>query len=319
MILHPSYPLLLLALAVGAFVLVSHRRGRTPRSVTIRRVAMAALLLLVAVRPTVGAAAGRAAASDVDVLFVVDRSNSVAAEDYGADKRPRLEGMRADGIELVEAFAGAQYGLITFDSEARVELPFTTDGAAMTTALDTVVQQNANYGAGSGIHLGLTPALELLTRRAEEHPERRQYLVYLGDGEETSETEPEPFDDLSGVVDDGVVLGYGTAEGGRMRTEPNSDHYVYDHTKHQEAISTIDEAALNDIADRIGIDYEHRTAPGGLADRADDLGGGFIASGDDVVSGREVYWLPALGLATLALVELWQVTLGAIRTRRELR
>lgn len=318
MTLHPYWLLLLVAVTAGTVVVLGHRRGLTDRKAMWRRVAMAGLLLLVALRPTVGSGTSQAAATEVDVLFLVDRSNSIAAEDYDG-QRPRLEGVKADGLELVEAFAGAQFSMITFDSTAQVVLPFTTDGAAMSTSLDTVVHQNSNYGAGSSIDLGLPLAVEMLQRRAEEHPNRSQYVVYLGDGEQTAAEEPKSFEELSGLVDGGVVLGYGTEQGGRMRSEAGDDHYVFDHVNNQEAISKIDEAALTAIADQAGIDYEHRTAPGGLADRADDVGsGGLFSSASDVVTGREVYWIPALGLAGLALLELWHIALVAIRTRREL-
>lgn len=318
MTLHPYWILLLVALAAGVVVALGHRRGLTTRTVMWRRVAMAGLLLLVALRPTVGSSPSQAAATDVDVLFLVDRSNSIAAEDYDG-QRPRLDGVKADGTELVEAFAGAQFSLITFDSTAQVELPFTTDGAAMTTSLETLVHQNSNYGAGSSIDLGLPLAVDLLARRAEEYPDRSQYLVYLGDGEQTVEAAPQSFEELAGLVDGGVVLGYGTAQGGRMRTAPGEDHYVYNYTTNKEAISRIDEAALTAIAEQVDIDYEHRTAPGGLSERADDVGsGGLFGSSSDVVTGREFYWIPAVGLAGLALVELWHLALVALRTRREL-
>ena len=76
------------------------------------------------------------------------------------------------------------------------------------------------------------------------------------------------------------MLGYGTTDGGRMRiyTERDSqlDQYIHDPETGEDAISRIDEAMLQSIADDLGVEYLHRTSTGGLDDVAagiaDDAG-----------------------------------------------
>ena len=64
------------------------------------------------------AAPARRARAAADVLFVVDTTGSMAALDYDGDS-PRLDGVRADIVELAAEFPGAHFSLIRFDSQAR--------------------------------------------------------------------------------------------------------------------------------------------------------------------------------------------------------
>ena len=43
-------------------------------------------------------------------------------------------------------------------------------------------------------------------------------MFYLGDGEQTAAGEPPPFTIPAGLIHGGAVLGYGTADGGRMKS-----------------------------------------------------------------------------------------------------
>ena len=69
-------------------------------------------------------------------------------------------------------------------------------------------------------------------------------------------------------VDGGLVIGYGTETGGPMKAlrlgnsesqSAGDDGYIHDLSKpgNPVAISKIDEAALQSVASRIGVDYVH--------------------------------------------------------------
>ena len=111
MTLSPVFPLPLVIavfvvlLAFVVWQLVS-RENRSRRLSWSLRAAMVVLLLLVALRPGVSGGGGVEATTDVDVFFVVDTTTSIVAEDYdGSD--PRLDGVRSDIVDLVEAYPGA--------------------------------------------------------------------------------------------------------------------------------------------------------------------------------------------------------------------
>ena len=56
-----------------------------------------------------------------------------------------------------------------------------------------------------------------LIEAEKNSPERSRTIIYFGDGEQTVETSPKSFEPLKKYIDGGLVLGYGTAAGGRMK------------------------------------------------------------------------------------------------------
>ncbi|MEJ1193141.1 VWA domain-containing protein [Pseudarthrobacter sp. CCNWLW207] len=136
----PAWVMLPLTAAVVLFLgwqVISVRRRNPRRGPGSGRdgVLRGILVLLVvgaALRPGIPGGSAEAATADINVFFVVDTTSSIAAEDYG-DSLPRLEGVRADISAIAERLAGARFSLITFDTNAAVRMPLTTD----TSALDT--------------------------------------------------------------------------------------------------------------------------------------------------------------------------------------
>lgn len=318
MILHPMWPVVALAAACLVAVVVLAARRTTGRWTTARRVALALLLLAVALRPTLGTTSERVDASNADVVLVIDRTTSMAAEDYDG-RKTRLTGVQADVRRLTEELAGARFALVVFDNTGRVEMPFTTDATALVTMVDVMGYREGYYGQGSSIDTGLEAAKKVLTSSHDADPDRGRVLVYLGDGEQTVATPPRSFAELEPLLSDALVLGYGTTAGGRMRSHPDYDSYLYDRTTHTEALSKIDEGNLRAIAEQLGGEYRHRTAPGAIDARLKlPSGRGGPGSGESV-TGTELAWLPGLGAALCLLAELWD-TLAAYRVaRRELR
>ena len=93
----------------------------------------------------------------------------------------------------------------------------------------------------------------------------------MTDGENTVDSAQESFAPSSRpLVDGGIVLGYGTEEGGRMPTDDEdlASGYVYDQRTGADAMSKLDADNVATIADQMGVDHLERTAPGGLDDWA---------------------------------------------------
>ncbi|SEJ69577.1 Ca-activated chloride channel family protein [Arthrobacter sp. yr096] len=276
-----------------------HRPARN----TAFRCAAVVLLLLAALRPGLPGGHSQTAAADMDVYFVVDTSTSMAAEDYnGAETR--LSGVRKDVMAVAKELAGAKFALITFDSKASVRMPLTGDATALQTAMTTLQPQNTRYAKGSSVSGASQLLKEKIAAAHKEHPGRPALVFYAGDGENTSADAPAPMD--ASNVAGGAVLGYGTAEGGRMKETTDADAgYVRDKTSDtpRDAVSKADEAQLRSIAEQLKVPYSHRT---GTAPTSDMLGkaqpGALVANGDG--PGRvELYWLLALAAFLIALNE----------------
>jgi len=335
MTLHPVLPAwLMLALAATALIFLGWRlltvfRGGPaapvgPRRDWLLRTALVVLLLAAALRPGIPGGNAQSATAEANVFFVVDTTSSIAAEDYG-DAQPRLDGVRADIRTIAEGLAGARFSLITFDTNASVRMPLTHDTSALDTLVSVLEPQVASYSKGSSV----TVAAEVLGQRLgaarEAHPSMPRIVFYLGDGEQTSGKAPAPMRLDAGLVSGGAVLGYGTAQGGRMKenTGPGKDEgagYIPDRSggSARDAVSIIDEGRLRLIADELGVPYVHRSAGDPAAPMLQGADPGTLerGEGDDSLAGRtELYWILAAGAFLLALREAVLV----LRHLRELR
>lgn len=280
---------------------------RAPALLTLgRRLAIIVTLVVVLLQPGFGTRAAPTQVADIEVLVVVDRTRSMAALDYGGG--PRIHGVQQDLADLGAALPGARFALLTYGSQAELELPFTSDGTTFGTAVETLRLEGPFDGDGSLADRPLDAMRDILERAEAQHPERRRMVVFVADGENTVEGEQRSFEELEDLVDGGVVLGYGTEGGAKM---PQSDDlspdegFVYDQDRDEDAISRIDEANLRSIADELGIDYAHRTGPGGMESIAEDFEAAYaFEEGDGAPAEHDVTWLFGLLLLGLVLVEL---------------
>ncbi|GAA4812902.1 VWA domain-containing protein [Nocardioides caeni] len=291
-----------------------------------RRVAIVLAFVAVLLRPGLGEAESPVQLSDLDVLVVLDVTRSMAALDHqaGEDKEARITGAKADLADLAAALPGARFGMVTFGAEGRLTVPFTTDAAAFLAAVETTYLERPRDGAGSRADRGASETTAVLARAEEQRPERRRIVVYVGDGEDTSEEgADQTFEDAADLVADGVVLGYGTEDGAAMPASDDlddSEGYVEDPETGSTAISRADFDNLQAIAHELGVPYVHRTSSGGIDDIAEDFESSYVdgeGGRDDRPAEHDLTWVAGLVLLALVLLELragWRSTWRAHRT-----
>ncbi|MET4143576.1 vWA domain-containing protein [Arthrobacter sp. UYCo732] len=255
----------------------------------------------------------QAATTDVNVFFVVDTSSSIVAEDFG-NRSPRLEGVRQDIMAIAGELAGARFSLLTFDSNAVVRMPRTTDTTALDTAVGVLQPQVTTFSKGSSVTAARKLLAERLRAARDSHPERPRLVYYLGDGEQTSAAAPDAIKVDGGLANGGAVLGYGMAEGGRMQENTGQCSgndggagYIQDRTSGSggDARSVIDEGRLRWIAGQLGVPYVHRSAGDAVPMmQAADPGELRRAPEGAGLDGRtELYWIFASGAFLLGLRE----------------
>ena len=272
----------------------------------VRRIGIVAALVLILLQPGFGTRAVPNQVSDIEVLVLVDRTRSMSALDY--QDGPRIYGAQRDLADLADALPRARFALLTFGRDATLELPFTSDPSAFSTAIETLQLEGPFDGSGSRADRPLEELQETLARADEQHPDRRRILVYVGDGENTGDHEQASFADLEDLVDGVIVLGYGTEEGARMPEADDlstDDGYLYDQETRADAISRIDEDNLQTIADELVIGYAHRTEPGGMGAIADDFEASYATDDrEDAPAKHDLTWVFGLLLLGLVLLEL---------------
>jgi von Willebrand factor type A domain. len=266
--------------------------------------------------------------SRLALFIVVDRTGSMAAEDWDGG-RPRLDGVRADVVALTEAFPGARYSVIGFDSQAVRQLPLTTDARAVVAWADTLHQEPTTSSTGSSLDRPVGLLGSVLSSAAERSPQDVRLVFLLADGEDTAQsTGPgiEGYRELRPLVDGGAVLGYGTAAGAPMRswngtTNPNQP-YIVDRSQPGDpvAISRIDEANLRAAADALGVPYLHRATPGGLEALAAGVEAETVIEDGRATANvyRDLYWPFAWAAVVLLAWEAFE-QVAALRQLRGIR
>lgn len=319
MMFKPIFHPLILA-AVGAVLLglvgfVYWRSNKVKRPRWLIRGGMVALLILMAFRPAIAGGVSQQGVTNFDVLYVVDTTSSMVAEDYNG-KNPRLDGVRKDVESLTKNLAGARFSIVSFNSATTMLLPYTTDTDAVASAMGTATQEITYYSAGTSIDQPLDTIKQQITQNVKAKPGRVQILFYFGDGEQTSDKKPKSFSALRSLVQGGVVMGYGTDQGGPMKEnvgytlDPGEKvDYIKDYTNtdyagDRTAISKIDEGNLRTIAKDMGLQYQHRTQP-------DDTGNivssfqsqNLERSVKNADTATDIYWVFALGFGLLLLID----------------
>lgn len=200
---------------------------------------------------------------NVDVLFVVDNTISMLAEDYGDDNDKRMDAVKADCQYITEQLSGASFSLVKFDDSVEQMIPYTVDANMLIDTVGLLHAPTEYYAKGTSFNKIMSNMKTLLS------DERGNYKIifFISDGEMTSEEELKSYDGLAQLVDGGAVLGYGTTTGGPMRPFKYAEdgeigEYLYHYNEEFEktrSLSKIDEGNLKKIATDFGVDYVHMT------------------------------------------------------------
>lgn len=309
--------LVLLAVTAWQAILTTRRRadGYRRRS-RWREFGIALLLLVVAVRPTIGGVS-TTWTSGADVVIMIDRTSSMGALDWNGD-RPRMDGVRADVAQLVSQLSGSRFTVIVFDNNARVALPFTTDSSAVVSLVDAMDWRTASYGNGSDITEGFSLARSVLAEAARTHPDSERQLYYLGDGEQTRHVRPRSMEPLAQYVTSATVLGYGSSSGAPMLRTPSLPRHAassYVTVRGHRAVSRMDEPTLSAMASQVKGTYQHRTRPGGLTVHLTRPTRIPVVRREP--HGRETYWIAGLAIAALLVWQVWEEVPRHRRARKE--
>ena len=209
-----------------------------------RRACLALVTALVLAGPS-AAVTESSPVSNVEIYLVVDRTGSMAAEDWAggpdAGGGTRLDGVKSDLTAIRDAWPQARFCILALDGAAARELPLTSDLNAVTSWIGALQQEITQRSQGSSLD-GMLPLLvQTLTRAKEKNPEDARLVYILSDGEATDDGQGAAEASAAGatwakageLTDGGAVLGYGTASGGMMRSfggssTPGSGRYILD-------------------------------------------------------------------------------------------
>ncbi|MBS1673679.1 MAG: VWA domain-containing protein [Actinobacteria bacterium] len=335
MILQPVIPVFLvivlvvpvLAGAVWMLVRAVRRQGGgAGPAVWALRVVLVMACGILLLRPGLPDGHVRTLASATDVLIVVDTTASMVAEDWdgsagstpgASTKQPRLAGVRADVRRIAEAYPGARFALITFDADAVLRLPLTTDTGALVSAVDVLQPEVTRQSKGSSIGIANALVAQTLQNAKKASPDRARMVFYLGDGEQTVSSDPESFASAKPLLSGGGVLGYGTAQGGPMRETTGALGGTGEYIQYQgtDALSRIDEKNLQTIAGELGVGYQHRTAQTTITLPPAPKSTSAYREDDPLSQPTDLSWIVALVVVALLCAEIARATMLITRMR----
>ena len=103
--------------------------------------------------------------NDIDVLFVVDNTISMLAEDYGSDEERRMDAVRKDVETIMNEFEGARFGLITFDDTANYLIPYTSESSIVLSAVQTLEGRLKEYAGGTSLNISYDVMQQVLENK----------------------------------------------------------------------------------------------------------------------------------------------------------
>ena len=278
MIFRPVFHVVVLGIiaVLGAlFVFLSAKRA-TRRHVmdVLRRFLIVVAVIIMGAGPSIHGEA-QEVTSTLEVYFVIDRTGSMAAEDWDGNK-PRIDGVRNDVAIMMNILTGSRFSIMSWDSKVHTDLPLTSDASAVISYMDSFDRELSSSSQGSSLNRPAQDLAKLLKKNKERHPQNVRALFVFSDGETSNQNhwtsapsgEASDWDAVKEYIDGGLILGYGTEEGGPMKVLRLGDsgsqsggepEYIHDLSQpgNPIAISKIDEAALKDVASRVGVDYVH--------------------------------------------------------------
>lgn len=199
-------------------------------------------LILGLVNPKIGTRMETVKREGVDIVFAVDVSKSMLAEDIAPN---RLEKAKRLVSEIINSLASDRIGIIAYAGQAYPQLPITTDYGAAKMFLQSM---NTNMLSSQGTAIG--DAIELAATYYDDAEQTNRILFIVSDGEDHSEGEVSDAVELA--LEEGIrvyTIGVGTLRGGPI---PLKENGVVEQLKKDDqgevVITRLDENLLRDIA-----------------------------------------------------------------------
>lgn len=309
MIYKPIIPIVYMAVICVALLLLK-RKGVFA---FLRQFIIVLLLFAINLRPMIpnGEITTQKQQLDAAVIFVIDNTVSMLAEDYGEGDATRMDGVRMDCRHIVTELTGASFAAMVFNNKANRLTPFTDEEEYLFSIIDSIKPMSEIYARGSDLNIG-KPMLKDMLADASGDENKRVIVFFLSDGEITNEKKLESFSELAPMIDYGAVLGYGTEKGGRMHAETYDGmvELVTDYSNWDDpdkaAISRIDEKNLKQIADDLGVSYIPMGEPSRLDSllnsiRKDTAG---EVEEDSIEGYTDIYYYFAIALFAMLLLEM---------------
>lgn len=187
-------------------------------------------LVLALVNPKMGSKLKTVKREGVDVVFALDVSRSMLAEDIAPN---RLEKAKQIITKIISNLGSDRIGVIIYAGNSYPLLPITTDHAAANMFL-----QNASPDLVSSQGTAINEALELAKTYYNNDEQTNRFLVIISDGEDHQEETKQVAQNLSNYGVKVYTVGVGTEKGGPIPMRLNGSMIGYKKDRKGETVIT---------------------------------------------------------------------------------
>ncbi|WP_111684689.1 VWA domain-containing protein [Winogradskyella tangerina] len=199
-------------------------------------------LSLALVNPKIGTKLETVRSQGVDIVFAVDVSKSMLAEDIAPN---RLEKSKQLVREIINSLASDRVGIIAYAGKAFPQLPITTDYASAKMFL-----QNMNTDMLSSQGTAIHEAIQLAKTYYDDEEQTNRILIIISDGEDH---EGDAVDVAEEAQEEGIrilTIGVGDEKGGPIPIKRNGIILNYKKDRNGETVITrLNETTLKEIAE----------------------------------------------------------------------
>ncbi|MGK7388909.1 MAG: vWA domain-containing protein [Candidatus Cyclobacteriaceae bacterium M2_1C_046] len=233
-----------------------------------------------------------------DIIIAVDLSQSMHATDV---QPTRLEKVKFELKNIVNAFSSDRIGLIIFSSEAFMQCPLTYDQNALNLFIETL-HTGLVPGTGTNLAPPLQLALEKLSKEETTTTKpTSKIIVLISDGEDFGEERKEIVDEIEERGIRLFTLGVGTEEGSKILT---SEGFKKDR-QGNDVITKLNPTPLKTIARETDGEYfelgSNRNDVARLINTINEIEGELRDTRQVDVSANKYYYFLALALFLLLI------------------
>jgi len=199
-----------------------------------------ALLIIGLVNPKIGTKLETVKREGVDIVFAIDVSKSMLAEDIAPN---RLEKSKRLVSEIISQLASDRIGIIAYAAQAFPQLPITTDYNAAKMFLQSM---NTNMLSSQGT--AIDEAIDLASTYYNDEEQTNRVLFIVSDGEDHSEKSISKI--VKKATDEGIrifTIGVGKVKGGPIPIKRNGIVEKKD-SQGEVVITKLNESVLKEIA-----------------------------------------------------------------------
>ena len=198
-------------------------------------------IILGLVNPKIGTKMETVKREGIDIVFAMDVSKSMLAEDVAPN---RLDKSKQIVSQIINQLGNDRIGIVAYAGSAFPVLPITTDYSVAKMFL-----QSMNTGIVSSQGTSLDDAIKLSSTYFDEKSKTSKLLILISDGEDHSEGAEEAAEEAKKLGMKIITIGVGTEKGGTIPLKKNGfvESFQRDN-ENQVVITKLNRESLETIA-----------------------------------------------------------------------